>query len=152
MHHGVIAGDLVCVLAASFSSSVLGGKWLELSQPRWLRKSNKPTFVVKKAYIFKLIFRVPLRSRGQINWLIYRDHHMCVLSHFSHVQLFAILWTVAHQASLSMGFSRQEFWVCCCALLQGIFPTQGLNLWLLHLLHWQAGSFPLAPLGNPISH
>ena len=28
----------------------------------------------------------------------------------SHVQLFATLWTVAHQASPSMGFSRQEYW------------------------------------------
>ena len=28
----------------------------------------------------------------------------------SRVQLFAILWTVAHQVSLSMGFSRQEHW------------------------------------------
>ena len=26
--------------------------------------------------------------------------------------------------------------------LQGIFLTQGLNLGLLHLLHWQVGSFP----------
>ena len=34
----------------------------------------------------------------------------CVLSHFSHVQLFATSWTVALQAPLSMGFSRQEFW------------------------------------------
>ena len=33
-----------------------------------------------------------------------------VLSHFSFVQLFATLWTVAHQAPLSMGFSRQEYW------------------------------------------
>ena len=33
-----------------------------------------------------------------------------VLSHFSHVQPFATLWTIAHQASLSMGFSRQEYW------------------------------------------
>ena len=29
---------------------------------------------------------------------------------FSHVQLFATLWTVAHQAPLCMGFSRQEYW------------------------------------------
>ena len=29
---------------------------------------------------------------------------------FSHVQLFATLWTVASQAPLSMGFSRQEYW------------------------------------------
>ena len=33
-----------------------------------------------------------------------------MLSHFSHVQLFATLWTVAHQAPLSMGFSKQEYW------------------------------------------
>ena len=34
----------------------------------------------------------------------------CVLSCFSHVQLFATLWIVARQASLSTGFSRQEYW------------------------------------------
>ena len=28
----------------------------------------------------------------------------------SHVWLFATPWTVAHQAPLSMGFSRQEYW------------------------------------------
>ena len=33
-----------------------------------------------------------------------------MLSCFSHVQLFATLWTVAHQALLSMGFSRQKYW------------------------------------------
>ena len=31
-------------------------------------------------------------------------------SQFSHVQLFVYLWTVACQAPLSMGFSRQEYW------------------------------------------
>ena len=31
--------------------------------------------------------------------------------------------------------------VCCHFLLQGIFPTQGSNLHLLHLLHWQADFF-----------
>ena len=35
---------------------------------------------------------------------------VCVLSHFSCVQLCVTLWTVAHQAPLSMGFSRQEYW------------------------------------------
>ena len=35
---------------------------------------------------------------------------MCVLCLFSRVQLCAILWTVAPQAPLSMGFSRQEYW------------------------------------------
>ena len=33
-----------------------------------------------------------------------------LLSHFSHVRLFVTLWTVAHQAPLSVGFSGQEYW------------------------------------------
>ena len=37
------------------------------------------------------------------------------------------------------------------ALLQGIFPTQELNLCLFHLLHWQAGSLPLVLPGKPLS-
>ena len=36
--------------------------------------------------------------------------YMCMLSHFSCVWLFVTLHTVAHQACLSMGFSRQECW------------------------------------------
>ena len=36
--------------------------------------------------------------------------HACLLSHFSHVQFFVTPWTVAHQAPLSMGFPREEYW------------------------------------------
>ena len=35
--------------------------------------------------------------------------------------------------------------VGCHAFLQRIFPTQGSNLHLFYLLHWQVGSLPLAP-------
>ena len=35
---------------------------------------------------------------------------LLLLSHFSQVRLFATPWTAAHQAPLSMGFSRQEHW------------------------------------------
>ena len=38
----------------------------------------------------------------------------------------------------------------CHALLQGIFPTQGWNPSLLHLLYWHEGSLPLAPPGKPL--
>ena len=38
--------------------------------------------------------------------------------------------------------------VGCHALFQGIFPTQGSNPCLLHLLHWQASSLPLVPPGS----
>ena len=77
--------------------------------------------------------------------------HLCLLctwSHFSHARLFAILWTVACQAPLSMGFSRQESCEGCHALLQGIFLTQELNPCLLRLLHWQASSLSLVPPGK----
>ena len=40
--------------------------------------------------------------------------------------------TIACQAPLSMGFSRQEYWTSCHSLLQEIFPTQGSNPGLLH--------------------
>ena len=43
------------------------------------------------------------RLSGQISGV-------CVLSCFSHVQLFGTLWTVAYQAPLSMGFFRQGYW------------------------------------------
>ena len=36
--------------------------------------------------------------------------HACMLSHFSSVRLCASPWTAAHQAPLSTGFSRQEYW------------------------------------------
>ena len=49
----------------------------------------------------------------------------------------------------SWNFSRQEYWSGCHSLLQGIFLTQGLDPRLLRLLHWQAGSLPLAPPGKP---
>ena len=37
--------------------------------------------------------------------------------------------------------------VGCHALLLGNFPTQGSNLRLVYLLHWQAGSLQLVPPG-----
>ena len=69
----------------------------------------------------------------------------CMLSHLSCVCLFATLWTVARQAPLSWDSPGKSTGVRCLALLQGIFLTQGLNLCLLRLLHWQAGYLPLVP-------
>ena len=58
-----------------------------------------------KNYIKKKNWPQILKSLYSFHFDIY-----CVLSHFSHVQIFATLWTVAHQATLSMGFSSQEYW------------------------------------------
>ena len=67
---------------------------------------------------------------------------------FSCVRLFAAPWTETLQASLSMGSSRQEYWGGLPFSMPGIFPTQGSNLCLLCLLHWQPNSSPLSHLGN----
>ena len=72
-----------------------------------------------------------------------------MLSHFSCAQLFVTLWTVAHQAPLSMGFSSQEYWSGLPCPPLGIFPTWGSNPHLLCLLHWQAGSLTLGPTRKP---
>ena len=45
----------------------------------------------------------------------------------SHVRLFATLWTVAHQAPPSMGFSRQEYWSGLQFLSPGDLPNPGIK-------------------------
>ena len=62
---------------------------------------------------------------------------------------FATLWTVAHQAPLSVGFSRQEYWSGLQWPPPEDLPDPGIKPSLLCLLHWQLGSLPLAPPGKP---
>ena len=45
----------------------------------------------------------------------------------SHVQLFATPWTVAHQAPLSMEFSRQEYWGGLPFPSPGDLPNPGIE-------------------------
>ena len=71
---------------------------------------------------------------------------LCMLSHFSCVQLFATLWTIVCQTPLSMGFPRQEYWSGLSfpspgdLLKPGIEPTSP---------SWQVDSLPLSPKGSP---
>ena len=50
-----------------------------------------------------------------------------VLSCFSRVQLLATLWAIGHQASLSMGFSRQEYWRGWTCPAPGDLPDPGIK-------------------------
>ena len=72
-----------------------------------------------------------------------------MLSRFSHVQLFATLWTVALQAPLFMGFSRQECWSGLPCPPPGDLPDPGIELTSLRSPALQAGSLPLVPPGKP---
>ena len=88
-----------------------------------------------------------------IIYLIFTIIHACVLScMFSHVRLFATLYTIDHQTLLSMGFSRQEYWSGVPFPPPEYLSHPGWNLHLLCLLHWQAGCLPLATPGKPIIH
>ena len=54
--------------------------------------------------------------------------YVCMLSCFSRVQLFATPWTVACQAPLSMGFSRQEYWSGLSCPTPGDLPDPRIKL------------------------
>ena len=73
------------------------------------------------------------------------------------------VWTVAHQALLSTGFSKQEYWSgLLCPSPREKDPKIEPVPWVHSppkdrtrvscLLHWQAGSLPLAPPGNHPLH
>ena len=74
--------------------------------------------------------------------------HVHMSGHFSHVRLFVTLSNVARQALCLLDSPGKNTGVGCHTLLQGIFPTQESNPYLLCLLHWQAGSLSLVPPGN----
>ena len=65
---------------------------------------------------------------------------VCVL--VTRLWLSATPWTVAHQAPLSVEFSRQESW----PFFRGVFLTQR---WNLSLLPFQADSLQSEPPGKP---
>ena len=101
------------------------------------------------------IFPVKFRVDFLYDWLVWspccpRDSNKPVsewVKSFSRVWLFATPRTVAHQAPLSMGFSRQEYW-SGLPFPSGIFPTQGSNLGLPHCGQTQADALTSEPLGK----
>ena len=64
----------------------------------------------------------------------------------SRVWLFATPWTVAHQAPLSMGFSRQEYWSGLPFPSPGDLPAPGIDAGLWHCRQML---YPLSHQGSP---
>ena len=56
--------------------------------------------------------------------------------------------SVAHQAPLTIGFSRQEYWSGLPCPPPGYLSDSGIEPMSLSLLHWQVGDLPLAPHGK----
>ena len=86
-------------------------------------------------FFFPSIFR---------SWLLLDEQlSFCVPVCFSRARLFVTPWTVAHQAPLSMGFSRQEYW-------KGLpFPPPGESSSPRDRTHISCNSLPLSHLQGP---
>ena len=133
--------------------------YVERNGQKWLEKEKKKATVCD---------RIQACFSGNGNPLMHaqaeaRHIHICILdeifhgsmedefegslkyvpSHFSRAWLFVTLWTVACQ-----GLSRQEYWSWLLCTSQGDLPYPGIEPLSLCLLHWQAGSSPLAPPGK----
>ena len=77
-------------------------EWLCYSQQKWgftgAERRSEVAAQVRGIFFFYLMV------------LLFVLGHACTVSRFSHLRLFVTLWTVAHQAPLSMVFPRQEYW------------------------------------------
>ena len=76
---------------------------------------------------------------------------VCMLSGFSHVRLSTTLWTVACQAPLSMGFSRQEYWSGLPCPPPGDLPDPGIKAVSPVTPALQVDSSTLSHRGSPYS-
>ena len=67
-----------------------------------------------------------VHSSACTSWNWYLDRHLCCCL-VAHLYLFVTLWTVAHQAPLSMGFCRQEYWSGLSFPSPGDLPDPGIE-------------------------
>ena len=76
-------------------------------------------------------------------------HVLCCTSLLSHVCLIVTLWAVACHTPLSIGFPTRNTGVSCHFLLQGFFPTQGSNPYLIASPALEADFLPLSHKRSP---
>ena len=82
----------------------------------------------------------------RIKWTLVKTCWKVKVKSLSHVRLFATPWTVAHQAPLSMGFSRQEYWSGLPFPSPGDLPNPGIKPRCPSL---QADALTSEPPGKP---
>ena len=76
---------------------------------------------------------------------------LCVCAKSLQLCLFVTPWTVARQAPLSMGLSRQEYWSGLPCRPPGALPHPGMEARSLESPALQADSLPAELLGSPMS-
>ena len=109
----------------------------------------KPLFLLIQS--LKLVFSIlqpedSSSGHGHFCWCGKKCYSICVCAQlFSRVQLSVTRWTGPTGLLCPWNFPGKNTEVGCHFPLQGIFPTQGLNLYLLHPLHQQAESSLVPP-------
>ena len=98
-------------------------QWLTVEYSGCLLKRCKTSFV--KAKRWKQLKGPLIDKWTKKKMWLYNEYYM--LNHFSRVQLFVTLWTVACQAPLSMGFPRQEYWSGLPFPPPGDLPNPGIE-------------------------
>ena len=126
----------------SLASPALAGRFFTTASP------GSPICLFIMYLLPHLHLCFSLAHEDDATFLVMTDkQHVFVLRR---VWLFVTPWTVA-RLLCPWDSPGKNPGVGCCALLRGIFSTQGSNRCLLCLLHWQAGSLPLSHLGSPNS-
>ena len=92
--------------------------------------------------------RCPAGQDGVHRWRCCRTLYFVTVSACSVAQSVGPCGLQPTRLLCTWNFPSKNTGACCHFLLQGIFPTQGLNLCLLSLLHWQVGSLPLSHQGS----
>ena len=85
---------------------------------------------------------------GNVNCSHYGKQYVCTFMCAQSSLILATPWTAAHQARLSMEFSKKEYWSGLPFPIPRDLLDPGSNLHLLSLLHWQADSIPTVPPGK----
>ena len=108
---------------------------LQARVPEWVAMPSSSGSSQPRDWTKSLVFSASLVDSsllshwGRLYDIIMMDtcHYACMLSCFSCVWLFATPWTVACQAPLFMGFSRQEYWRGLPFLPPGGLPDPGIE-------------------------
>ena len=143
-----------CSLPGSFAHEILQARILEWIAIPFFRESSQLrnwTSVSCIAGGFFTVWNTREALKNKHLKIFINGLHTYMLSHFSHIWLFATLWAVSCQAPLSMGFPRQESWRGCPYPPPGDLPNPGIEPESPVSLHWQASSIPLAQPGKTIN-
>ena len=144
----IFSGDLSCLFLFFDFITGICIAYKKLNNSRWLKITNEshkqkkitiniwcyfyfaPSENFYVSYIMLVLEKEMAVHSSILAWAIpwreERGRLQSVLSHFSHIFLFATPWTVVWQVPLTMGFSRQEYWSGLPFPFPGNLPDPGI--------------------------